>query len=123
MKQKQNKLSFRFDSKLQFPTILGFDILASTMHIHFRPYGCQFSRCETNISAKFDYSTNRCILKTIIFYRIDKYKWYCRILKEHSMNSFTICGLAAPVFVAMKMSYAQVMDDFGKLTCIIFVCL
>ena len=43
---------------------------------------------------------------------------YCQILKEHAMNSFTICGLPAPVYVAMKMSYAQVMDDFGKFTCL-----
>ncbi|CAG2216199.1 unnamed protein product [Mytilus edulis] len=49
------------------------------------------------------------------FIKIDNYKWYGTILKEHARSGFTIHGIPAPVFVARRMAYVQETDNFGIL--------
>ncbi|XP_063443127.1 uncharacterized protein LOC134723444 [Mytilus trossulus] len=49
------------------------------------------------------------------FIKIDNYKWYGTILKEHARSGFTIHGIPAPVFVARRMAYVQETDNFGML--------
>ncbi|VDI43948.1 Hypothetical predicted protein [Mytilus galloprovincialis] len=49
------------------------------------------------------------------FIKIDNYKWYGTILKEHARSGFTIHEIPAPVFVARRMAYVQETDNFGIL--------